>query len=158
MVAQYEGGAFVEFYGNYVRLCSERGMSPSAAALAIGLDKSAASRWARGAVPRYQTLIGIAGYFGVTIAELVGATKENEKEIAKELRISVYVLNESHETSAEKSDEGAVQQKGTGLAAALEALRDQPGRRMLLAATSGMTEEQVERMASWIAELRGGSR
>lgn len=108
-------------------------------------------------MPRYQTLIGIADYFGVTIAELVGATKENEKEIAKELGISVYVLNESHETSTAKTVEEDAIQKETGLAAALEALRDQPGRRMLLAATSGMTEDQVERMASWIAELRGGS-
>lgn len=156
MVAQFEGGVFVEFYGNYVRLCSARGTSPSSAAIAIGVDKSAASRWARGSVPRYQTLTKIADYFGVTIAELVGATAENEKEIAKELGISVYVLNESHGVSAEKTEED-VQGKETGLAAALEALRDQPGRRMLLAATSGMTEEQVERMASWIAELRGGS-
>lgn len=146
----------MEFYGNYVRLCSARGTSPSAAAIAIGVDKSAASRWARGSVPRYQTLIRIADYFGVTIAELVGATEKNESEIAKELGISVYVLNESHGTSTVKSVEEDVQQKEIGLAAALEALRDQPGRRMLLAATSGMTEEQVERMASWIAELRGG--
>lgn len=108
-------------------------------------------------MPRYQTLTRIADYFGVTIAELVGATSENESAIAKELGISVYVLNETHGTSTVKSVEEDVQQKDTGLAAALEALRDQPGRRMLLAATSGMTEEQVERMASWIAELRGGS-
>lgn len=57
MVAQNEGGIVVDFYANYVRLCSAKGVSPSADAIAVGLDKSAASRWARGSAPRYQTLI-----------------------------------------------------------------------------------------------------
>ena len=148
----------MEFYGNYVRLCSAKGTSPSAAAIAIGLDKSAASRWARGSVPRYQTLIRIADYFGVTIAELVGATEENEAEIAKELGISVYVLNESHGSSAPKSDEGDERQKKNGIDIALEALRNQPGRRALLSATRNMTESQVLRFAFWLDEITGGDK
>lgn len=145
----------MHFYENYVRMCARKGKSPSAVADEIPIQKSTISRWKRGSVPRYTTLLLVSKYFGVSIAELVGATPENEEEIARELGMSVYVLNEKHGEEQPAEEVPAV--ADTGIAAALEALRDQPGRRMLLAATSGMTEEQVERMASWIAELRGGN-
>lgn len=45
-----------------------------------------------------------------------------------------------------------------GLENALEALRNQPGRRMLLSATKGMTEEQVAKMASWLESMMGGNK
>lgn len=144
----------MHFYENFVRLCAKQSKSQSAVAKEIGIEKSTVSRWARGAVPRYTTLIRIAEYFGVSIGELVGATPETEQQIAKELGLSVYVLREDHsQDEEEQGDHGSDE----GIAAALEALRNQPGRRMLLAATSGMTEEQVERMAAWIAEIRGGN-
>lgn len=43
-----------------------------------------------------------------------------------------------------------------GLETALEALRSQPGRRALLAATKGMTEEQVQKMADWLNTFTSG--
>ena len=39
---------------------------------------------------------------------------------------------------------------------ALEALRSQPGRRALLAATKNMTEEQVQKMADWLNTFVNG--
>lgn len=127
----------------------------AAVAKEIGIEKSTVSRWAKGSVPRYTTLIRIAEYFGLSIGELVGATPETEKKIAKELGLSLFVLNENrsgNETQAE--DDGA----DVGLAAALDALRNQPGRRALLSATKNMTEAQVLRMADWIADLTGGNK
>lgn len=146
----------MQFYENYVKQCNRISKSPSLVAREVGLQKSTVSRWSKGAVPRYATLLKMAEYFGVSIGELAGATPETEKQIAEELGISVYNLREQH-GAPEAEPEPSVK-ADTGLAAALEALRNQPGRRMLLAATSGMTEEQVERMASWIAEIRGGSK
>lgn len=144
----------MQFYENYVRLCSYSGKSPSYVAQEVGIQKSTVSRWAKGSVPRYTTLLRIADYFGVSIAELVGANEENEKQVAKELGISLYVLNEKRER--EDSDDPKTEE--SGLEAALEALRNQPGRRALLSATKGMTEAQVLRMADWLSDLTGGDK
>lgn len=61
------------FYNNYVRLCAEKNMSPSAAALAIGIKKSNVTYWKSGRNnPSDVTLAKIANYFGVTVEELMG--------------------------------------------------------------------------------------
>ena len=125
----------MSFYDNYVRLCSLNGVSPSATAKKVGVDKSSVSRWAKGAEPRRQTVLRVADFFGVSVDELMG-----------------------EDVSPTIKEEEPVKQKETGLAAALEALRDQPGRRMLLAATSGMSEAQVEKVAAFLAEIRGGNK
>lgn len=60
------------FYNNYVRLCAEKNMSPSAAALAIGIKKSNVTYWKSGRNnPSDVTLAKIATYFGVTVEELM---------------------------------------------------------------------------------------
>ena len=54
------------FYDNYVRLCSQKGVSPSFAAQEMGLSKQAVSHWkSRGNVPSDLTLQRIADYFDV---------------------------------------------------------------------------------------------
>lgn len=68
------------FYDNYVRLCNATGKSPSAVAVEIGIAKPTVSRWKTGSVPNYATLMKVADYFGVTVAEL---TAENLPDIAK---------------------------------------------------------------------------
>lgn len=146
----------MQFYENYVRLSSKAGKSPSAVAQEVGIQKSTVSRWAKGAVPRYTTLLRIADYFGVTIAELVGATAENEKQISEELGISLYVLNERRNNT--EAEDNATDKESDGLANALEALRNQPGRRALLSATKDMTEAQVLRLADWLADIKGGNK
>lgn len=125
----------MQFYENFVRLCAQSGKSLAKVARDIGVQKSTVSRWATGSEPRDTTIVRIADYFGVTVDELMG---------------------EDSAASAKKEDQ--TKQKETGLAAALEALRDQPGRRMLLAATSGMSEAQVEKVAAFLAEIRGGNK
>ena len=60
------------FYDNYVRLCAERGMSPSAVALDIGIKKSNVTYWKNGRNnPSDVTIIKIANYFGVPVEELL---------------------------------------------------------------------------------------
>ena len=120
------------FYDNFVRLCNERGVSPSTVAVRVGVDKSAITRWSKGAEPRYATLMRIADYFSVSMDDLNG-----DEEIKLQ----------SEKTTNTTEEEG--------LAAALEALRNQPGRRALLSATKGMTEAQVLRMADWLADITG---
>ena len=120
------------FYDNFVRLCNERGVSPSTVAVKVGVDKSAATRWSKGAEPRYATMMRLADYFGITMGELSGELETKPQS------------EKATNTSADE-----------GLAAALEALRNQPGRRALLSATKGMTEAQVLRMADWLSDITG---
>ena len=123
------------FYDKFVRLCNERGVSPSSVAVKVGVDKSAVTRWSKGSEPRYPTLMRIADYFGVSVDEL----NANEGQ------------NPQIEQATIASEDG-------GLEAALEALRNQPGRRALLSATKGMTEAQVLRMADWLSDITGGDK
>lgn len=126
------------FYEQFIRLCNEKGVSPSAAARAVGIDKSAVCRWAKGSMPRNTTLDKLAQYFGVSLGALLGYEPlEKQNESPKEEKPVIT---------------------GEGLEAALEALRDQPGRRALLSATRNMTESQVLRFAFWLDEITGGDK
>lgn len=157
----------MDFYANYVRLCSAKGVSPSAGAIAVGLDKSAASRWARGSAPRYQTLARMSEYFGVPVSEIIGLTNDNAEELAKAIGVSEDVLRvkKAEETThiedapkTETEKQATPSNNGDGLEAALEALRNQPGRRALLSATKNMTEAQVLRFADWLADITGSDK
>lgn len=122
----------MQFYENYVRLCNKVGKKPSAVATELGISRATASRWGNGMVPTYSNLVKVADYFGVSVEELRGEEETNDNK---------------------PTDDGA-----TGLEAALEALRDQPGRRALLSATKNMTEAQVLRFADWLADITGGDK
>lgn len=138
----------MDFYENYVRLCTNKGITPSYAASKVGVDKSAAARWAKGSVPRYQTLCRIADYFGVTVGELVGATPENAEQLAAAYNVSAKLLMDKKQSET-KSDNGE-------LAEYLEDIRYRPEARMLLAATRGMTKEQVLAMAEFAEKISKG--
>lgn len=65
------------FYDKYVALCAQKGITPSAAAKEIGINKAAVSNWKyRKNGPSDVTMQKIADYFGVPISEL---TEEKEK-------------------------------------------------------------------------------
>lgn len=68
------------FYKNFLSLCAGIGKSPSAVILEIGLKKSSGTRWKAGGMPSDVTLIKIADYFGVTVAELTGELGEGIKK------------------------------------------------------------------------------
>ena len=68
------------FYNNYVNLCNIKGLSPSAAAEAMGFKRSVVSRWSKGTQPRQATLQKIAGYFGVTVEYLSGDADEQKEK------------------------------------------------------------------------------
>lgn len=65
------------FYDNFVRLCAEKGVSPSAAAIEIGIKKSNVTYWKNSRNnPSDVTLAKLADYFGVFVSDL---TEEKEK-------------------------------------------------------------------------------
>lgn len=73
------------FYRNLIRLCTERGTTPTEVCHSIGLAGSAATKWKAGAVPRDTTLKKIADYFGVSTSYLLGATDEPSEVLSAQV-------------------------------------------------------------------------
>lgn len=72
------------FYEKYLCLCNSINKSPSAVALELKIGKPSVTRWKNGASPRDATVLKIADYFGVTVAELMAGVGEQEKAPATE--------------------------------------------------------------------------
>ena len=64
------------FYAIFVKLCKERNVSASFVMKEIGLNKSNATFWKRGSVPKGDTLQKLAEYFGVSVDYLLGKSTE----------------------------------------------------------------------------------
>lgn len=65
------------FYERFEMLCIKNGISPSAAAKAVGLSNAAASGWADGSAPRKTTIRKLAEFFGVPVSYFEDGQKEN---------------------------------------------------------------------------------
>ena len=70
------------FYSNYVKLCSKLNKSPSAVGEELGFTRASVTGWGNGATPRKSSLIKIADYFGVTVAELMSGVGEQKEATA----------------------------------------------------------------------------
>lgn len=57
-------GEFMSFYINYVRLCNEIGLSPSAAAEKAGIKKSNVTHWSNGGGVRESTIQRLCDTYG----------------------------------------------------------------------------------------------
>lgn len=71
------------FYEKYLCLCNSINKSPSAVALELKIGKPSVTRWKNGATPRDATVLKIADYFGVTVAELMSGVGEQENAPAE---------------------------------------------------------------------------
>lgn len=61
------------FYDKYCELCRQKGISPSAAAIEMGINKGTVSIWkSKGTTPQTAILGKIADYFGVSVDYLLG--------------------------------------------------------------------------------------
>ena len=72
------------FYDNFMPLCHDRGISPSRAVTDMGMNRSIATFWKNGTVPKMDTLTKIAEYFGVSVGFLVDGSEETEKAPTQE--------------------------------------------------------------------------
>ena len=59
------------FYDNFLKLCNQKKIAPSAALQNAGIDKSAGTRWKNGHTPTDATLQKLVDYFGVSKTELL---------------------------------------------------------------------------------------
>lgn len=117
-------------YENIKELCEEAGIAPSNFGAEITGSKAFMTELKMGRKKGISaaTAQKIADYFGVTVDRVL------------------YGKRDDPEKAAETGDE---------LAEYLEDLRDRPETRALLAATRGMTKEQVAIMANFAKTIRG---
>ena len=86
------------FYDKFVKICKERGISPSKAAIEAGLSKSTVTKWKStpDAEPTGAAIKKITEYFGITIAELMGEenkkapTEAGERDILDDVDVAFY--------------------------------------------------------------------
>lgn len=65
------------FYEKFLRLCVDRGVSPTGAAIAAGLTRTSAYRWKNGSMPTDSNILLLADYFGVKPRDLLSDTDED---------------------------------------------------------------------------------
>ena len=116
------------FYDTFLYLCNQHGISPSAAVVDMGFQKSVATRWKNGTVPRDANLMKVADYFGVTTDYLLsGETKKSPDNMSEDEEMMEY-LNE---------------------------LKNNPGMRILFSKAKGATKEDLEKVVKMIEIMRG---
>ena len=70
----------MSFYNNFLYLCKQKNVLPTVAVVDMGFQKSVATRWKQGTIPRDFNLLKIADYFGVSVDELLSDNAADTKE------------------------------------------------------------------------------
>lgn len=95
------------FYEILVRLCAEKGTTPTSMVKELGISGGSVTWWKQGKIPHAPTLKKIADYFGVTVEYLLGKEeKEAKKEnpsVEEEFKIALFGGKEN--VSEEKWDQ-----------------------------------------------------
>ena len=130
------------FYQNLIRLCTERGTTPTEVCHSIGLAGSAATKWKSGAIPRDTTLQKIADYFETSTSYLLGLTDEPN------VVLSEQVINNLAESIQNIVDDLDKQKKPVlGLNPKLSAMIDKMDQEEL---------EELERYAEFVLSKKKG--
>lgn len=124
------------FYEQFIKLCNEKGTRPSTVAEEIGLNKSSATAWKKGATPADVTLAKLSAYFGVPVSYLLGATDDNSGR-------------------SKTNWAGTVRSNDDEIEDTLQVLKDEE--KALLHSYRTMTEEQKRMMSVFIKGLKNDS-
>ena len=62
------------FWDNFVYLCKINNTNPSAVCKKLGFSNAASTHWKQGTIPKMPTLEKIAGFFNVTVSNLIDET------------------------------------------------------------------------------------
>ena len=72
------------FKENFIKLCNQKGESPSHVCNKVGLSAATFSCWTDESVPRKATLMRIADYFGITVDELLAEPTKKSPSVSDE--------------------------------------------------------------------------
>ena len=76
------------FKQNFINICIERGVAPTAVLKEIGISHAPFTSWTDTSVPRQTTLTKLADYFGITPEDLLRDPAENTPSPAEPLATS----------------------------------------------------------------------
>lgn len=71
------------FKENFIKICAEKGVSPTSVCVSIGLSSSVFSQWSDSTIPRKTTLVKLADALNVSVDYLLG--KEEKLAASGEL-------------------------------------------------------------------------
>lgn len=63
------------FWERLIKICNERGTSPTAVVKALKISGGSVTKWKNGSIPNDTTLLKLADYFGVSVEYLKGESK-----------------------------------------------------------------------------------
>lgn len=89
------------FYDNFLYLCNQKGISPSAAAVEMGFQKSVVTRWKK-STPTEANRRKIAQYFGVSLDELMSNQRPVYNDENTKDEDLMFALFGSHEEITEE--------------------------------------------------------
>ena len=76
------------FYDNFLRLCNQKGISPTSAVMEMGFQKSVVTRWKK-SIPTDANKLKIAQYFGVSVT---GSDKLSHKKIGPRISPEAVII------------------------------------------------------------------
>lgn len=80
------------FYNKFVALCSQKGVSPSKAAIEAGISKSLVTKWRTNNIetPSPDILIKLSKYFGLTVGELLGEELQKTEVSEEDIKVALF--------------------------------------------------------------------
>ena len=116
------------FYDNFIRLCEQKGVSPTAVIRCAGASTGNLDRWRNGVTPKVPMLRRLSEALGVSVSELTGE-EIPERDAAK------------HTGNSE-------------LVEYLDQLRERPEMRMLFSVAKNAKKSEIEAIVRFIESLR----
>lgn len=131
----------MNFYDKFMSLCKQKGIKASPVCEAIGINRSAASRWKNGATPDGATILKICQYFDAPVSYFYEDEPPQEPEKQKAASHAPVEAEESGDGYGDVVD-------------LLTEMRDRPEMRMLFKLAKGAKREDVEQAVKIIEALR----
>lgn len=129
------------FYDVYLDLCKRKNVSPTRAALEMGLSEATPTTWKkRGLTPQGETLNKIAAYFDVTTDYLLNGNSQREES-------NIKVTDENNQPIA--LDDDALE--------LIDSLRSRPEMKMPFSVSKKATAEDIIKTVKILEALRDES-
>lgn len=81
------------FFARFNELCRAQGKSANGVAKELGIPSGSVTAWKRGSMPRNQTLVRLAEYFGVSVDYLAAAEKaapEGRRVTQEDIKFALF--------------------------------------------------------------------
>ena len=90
------------FKKTFIKLCNQKGESPSFVCRKVGITPATFSGWTEETVPREATLMRIAEYFDVSVDYLLGKEEKLTTEGSEQIENNVVVFHRDGKTVTKK--------------------------------------------------------